>query len=119
VTAERTQDERRSYRRVQAHVTVRPVSILARAIPRRVNDVSLGGLRCYSDDRYPVGKRLELELFFDGDRSAIVLAEVVWLEELPAGAPARYDVGVRYIDCSEQSLILLQSVLQAAPAEPR
>ena len=53
MTAPSTKDERRSYNRVQAHVTVRPVSILARAIPRRVNDVSLGGLRCYSDDEFP------------------------------------------------------------------
>ncbi len=113
MTAPSTKDERRSYNRVQAHVTVRPVSILARAIPRRVNDVSLGGLRCYSDDEFPAGKRLELELFFTDGRSATLLAEVVWTEALPAGAPARFDVGMRYLDCSAESLALIQEAVKA------
>jgi hypothetical protein len=112
VTAPISPEERRSYNRVQAHVTVRPVSILARAVPRRVNDVSLGGLRCYSDDRYSPGKRLELELFFEQGRSAIILAEVVWVEELSTDAPARYDVGMRYLDCNAESLALLQAAMQ-------
>ena len=77
VTEQVQNDERRTFRRMQAHVSVRPVSILARAVPRRVGDMSLGGLRCYSDDEYQPGKRLELELFFLDGRSAIVLAEVV------------------------------------------
>ena len=49
--------ERRHFHRVEAPITVRPVSILAKAIPRRVNDVSLGGLRAYPDERYRVGMR--------------------------------------------------------------
>jgi hypothetical protein len=116
VTEPVSHDERRSYNRVPAHVTVRPVSILARAIARRVNDVSLGGLRSYSDDEYPIGKRLELELFFGDGRNAIILAEVVWIERLPAGSPAFFDVGMRYLDCSPESLELIQQAVQQARA---
>jgi len=107
-------DERRTFNRVQAHVTVRPVSILARAVPRRVMDMSLGGLRCYSDEQYPPGKRLELELFFLDGRSAVVLAEVVWTEALPAGAPAIFDIGLRYLDCTADSLALIRQAVQPA-----
>jgi hypothetical protein len=60
--------------------------------------VSLGGLRAYSDEAFLGGVRLELELLFQGTIYARVLAEVVWLEPLPEDAPARYHVGLRYID---------------------
>ena len=116
MTTPTAHDERRSFRRVQADVTVRPVSLLARAVPQRVNDVGLGGLRCYSDEDYRAGKRLELELFFTDRRSAVVLAEVVWTEALPAGSPARFDVGLRYVDCSPDSLALIRQVVEAGQA---
>lgn len=106
-------DERRTFRRIPAHVSVRPVSILARAVPRRVGDLSLGGLRCYSDEAYQPGKRLELELFFLDGKSAVVLAEVVWAEALPPGSPAPFDVGVRYLDASADSLALIRQAVQA------
>jgi hypothetical protein len=112
VTAPTKHDERRTFVRVQAHVMVRPASILARVVPRRVNDVSLGGLRCFSDDGHRPGERLELELRFPDGRSALVLAEVVWSEPLPAGAPARFDIGMRYVDCSPDSLALIRQAIQ-------
>jgi hypothetical protein len=104
--------ERRHYRRVNAPITVRPVSILASVVPHRVNDVSLGGLRAYSDERHRVGKRLELELTFPGGESAIVLAEVVWVETLSAGSPALYDVGMRYVDAAPRDLLRIQEAIQ-------
>jgi hypothetical protein len=107
--------ERRHFRRVDAPITVRPVSLLAHAVPLRVNDVSLGGLRAYSDERYRVGVRLELELSFPGGESATMLAEVVWVDELSPGAPARYEVGLRYVDATPDDLILLLQVVGAAP----
>lgn len=104
--------DRRHYRRVNAPITVRPVSILAGAVPHRVNDVSLGGLRAFSDERHKVGKRLELELTFPGGESATVLAEVVWVETLPTGSPAAYDVGMRYVDAAPGDLLLIQKAIQ-------
>lgn len=112
MTEQNQNDERRNFNRVQAHVSVRPVSILTRAVSRRVCDMSLGGLRCYSDEEYPKGKRIELELFFLDGRSAVVLAEVVWIETLPADAPARFDIGLRYLDCSPESLDLIRQAVQ-------
>lgn len=93
--------DRRQYRRVGAAIQVRPVSILAHAVPRRVLDMSLGGLRAYSDEPYRVGVRLELELLFRDKEHALVLAEVVWVQPLAPDAPARFDVGLRYVDAAE------------------
>jgi hypothetical protein len=115
VSTQPPNDERRTYNRVRAHVAVRPVSVLAHAVPRRVNDVSLGGLRCYSDEVRRPGERLELELFFTDGRTAVILAEVVWTEALPPGSPARFDIGMRYLDCSPDSLALVQQALKSTP----
>lgn len=93
--------DRRRFRRIAAPISVRPVSFLARSVPRRVNDASLGGLRAYSDEARRTGERLELELSFGDGDPATVLAEVVWIETLPEGAPARYDVGMRFIDATD------------------
>ena len=92
--------DRRRYRRIAAPISVRPVSFLARTIPRRVNDASLGGLRAYSDEPRRPGERLELELSFGDGAAVTVLAEVVWVEALTDGEPARYDIGMRFIDAS-------------------
>ena len=96
--------ERRRYRRLRAPILYRPVSALARRTPQRVNDVSLGGLRAYSDDEQKPGTRLELELLFQDGASATVLAEVVWVAPLLPGAPARFDVGLRFVDASPEDL---------------
>lgn len=108
--------DRRLFRRFDAAIFVRPVSILVRAIPRRAHDVSLGGICTYSDEHYRVGARLELELQLQGLGQAVVLAEVVWIQSTPAGAPARYDVGLRYVDANELDLGLIRRALAAQDA---
>jgi PilZ domain len=96
--------ERRRYRRLQAPILVRPVSALVYRAKQKVNDISLGGLRAYSDEKEKPGTRLELELLFSDGVSATVLAEVVWVESLPEGSPARFDVGLRFVDASSEDL---------------
>ncbi len=96
--------ERRRYRRLQAPILVRPVSALAYRAKQKVNDISLGGLRAYSDEKQKPGTRLELELLFSDGNSATVLAEVVWVEPLPEGSPARFDLGLRFVDASPDDL---------------
>lgn len=108
-----TEPDRRHYRRFDAAIQVRPVSILARAVPQRVRDVSLGGLRTYTDEVYRVGARLELELLFRDQPHAVVLAEVVWSQASSKGTPARFEVGLRYIDAAEPDLDLIRRALAA------
>jgi len=113
-----TELDRRQYRRVGAAIQVRPVSILAHAVPRRASDVSLGGLRAYADVPYRVGARLELELLFRDSEHSLVLAEVVWVQPLASDAPARYDVGLRYVDAAEPDLARIRRALADFEAQP-
>jgi hypothetical protein len=103
--------ERRQYRRIQAQLYCRPagVSILARH--HEAIDVSLGGVRIYSDEKYVLESLLKLELFVEGGQSVTYTAQVVWVDSLPAGSPAVYDVGLRFVDLRPEALALLSSVL--------
>lgn len=106
--------ERRHYPRLNAHVFWRSPGLSG---PRRpVKDVSLGGMRIYSDESIPVGTRLELELMLPGQSSLELLARVVWIERLPGGQPARCDVAVEFLDVPEQARDRLLAALSEAGA---
>ncbi len=108
-----SQPDRRRYRRVKAPILVRPLGplALAHAMSRKVSDISLGGVRSYSDEEYEPGTRLELELFLPDQTSVTVYAEVVWVQPLPQDAPARFDVGLRYVGASPEDLDRIAKVL--------
>jgi hypothetical protein len=98
-------EERRRYRRVRAPILVRPTGPLAAWNARPpVGDISMGGLRAYADEAQPIGTKLSMDLLFPTGAPAHVLVEVVWVQELGAGAPARYDVGMRFLDIRPEDL---------------
>lgn len=105
--------DRRRYRRVQAPLFVRPASALARAPARQLTNVSLGGLRAFTDETYKMKQRLEIELFLPDQTSVTLVAEVAWLQELPAGSPARYDVGMSFVEVEDADLEKIARVLDA------
>ena len=84
---------------------------LAVKLSRTVN-VSMGGARVFSDDRMKIGSKLNLELLPDPDTSVQVLARVAWIDELEDGAPARYDVGLEFLDVPEEMVSRLAAILQ-------
>lgn len=108
--------ERRKYPRLRANALVRPVGRFTQLRARPVNDLSAGGLRVYSDETYRPGERLELELLLPGSETVELVGQVVWTEPLPEGAPARFDVGIRYLEISDSGLQRIASVL--ATSEP-
>jgi len=105
-------DDRRKFHRVNAPVFCRPVGqpLFSR---RKAVDVSLGGLRVYADDPPMSGDRLELELFLPDQSEVMCTVEVVWVEELPEGSPARYDIGVKFVTISPGDRERLSTVLQS------
>jgi len=111
------EDERRKFRRLKAPVFYRPVglSLLKRLrgkdVRERAVDISLGGVRIYSDDELKVGSRLELDLFLPDDTTLATKAVVVWVHELPSGGPAKYDVGVRFDEMDDADHQRLSHVL--------
>ena len=103
---------RRAYRRVKAAGLVRPVGIFASSgATRGLGDISLGGLRVFSDDEHEPGHRFELELLLPRNERVLFVAEVVWVEALPGGSPARYDMGLKYVDVTPGDLQRISSVL--------
>ena len=80
--------------------------------PRReVGDIGLGGMRIYSDDFHSRGSRLEMELLLPRGDTVQLTVEVVWVDTLPPEGPARYDVGVRYVRATRETMDSLRGVL--------
>jgi len=103
--------DRSRYRRVRAPLVQRPVTWFALGMGRRAREADLGGLRAYSDDRLAPGRLFEVEVFLPDGTSATVVAEVARLDTLPEGAPARYDVWLRYVEVVPGDLARLAPVL--------
>lgn len=107
--------ERRKFKRVSAPIYARPLGGVSAPVgdpaKRNVQDISMGGVRVYTDDRYKKGNRLELELFLPSGESLTLLSEIVWVDELAPGAEAKYEVGLRYVDASPEELTALEAVL--------
>jgi hypothetical protein len=74
-------------------------------------DISLGGLRIYSDQEYRVGELLRLDIFFPRDLLVTFTAEVMWTKILGKGAPARFDLGLAFVELSPEALNVLLSAL--------
>jgi len=111
--------DRRQCRRIQAPLYVRPAGVRMLSRQRQPVDISLGGVRIYSDDPVRVGELLKLEFFLPEEEPATYTAEVVWVEPLGDDAPARFDVGLKFVELAPEALRLLMSVLgpvEDAPA---
>jgi hypothetical protein len=100
--------ERRKYHRIQAPVFCRPARV---QIMRRAIDVSMGGVRVYSDLELETGDELKMELFLPDGHPVEFTCRVAWIERLPKDAPAKFDVGLSFVDADEKSRRALQSVL--------
>ena len=111
-------NERRQYQRVRAPVLCRPAGFSLgqlfrknRADAEQAIDVSLGGLRIYSDEEIKIGTRLEVELFLPDRSSLICRVEVAWIESIPGGSPAAFDVGLRFTEIRTEDKDRLRTMI--------
>jgi|SRR5581483_5106898 len=104
-------DERRKYRRIQAPVYCRPAGVEFLVRKRQPIDISMGGVRIYSDTRFQSGELLKLEFFLPDAPPLVYTAEVVWIEELPKDAGAAFDVGLKFIQLEPEAARQLMTVL--------
>ncbi len=58
-----------------------------------------------------MGELLKMEFFLVDVPPVTYTAEVVWIEQLPDGSPARFDVGLKFIQLERDALQLLSKVL--------
>jgi PilZ domain len=103
--------DRRKDRRITAPLYCRPAGVKFLARQREPVDVSLGGVRIFSDDPLRVGELLKMEFFLPDIPPVTYTAEVVWIEPLPPASPARFDVGLKFIQLEPDALQLLTKVL--------
>ena len=92
--------------------------MLAHTVPRQLRDISVGGLRIHSDERFKPGTRFEADLVFEDHGTATSLAEVVSVEELPPGSAARFDVGINFIDASAELVERIRLALNLRGERP-
>ncbi len=107
--------DKRRFPRAKAPIFCRPAGFLK---PRlKIGNVSLGGLRIYSDTLYKEKKRLEIEIFLPNNESLVEIVQVVWIKELPPDSEALYDVGLEFIRLSPEDAQKIQMVLEMSPEE--
>jgi hypothetical protein len=78
----------------------------------RTQNMSLGGARVFSDDRLKIGTRLNLELLAGPESTVQVLARVAWIDDLGKAGPARFDVGLEFLDVPEEMMSRLAAILK-------
>lgn len=100
--------ERRKYRRIRAPLHYRPVDspIVGDAL-----DISLGGVRIYSHKKLAIGAIISLEIFRPDGPPAGYRAQVMWVSALREDAPARFDVGLRFVEIEPDALKFLMHVI--------
>lgn len=100
---------RRQYPRYNAPICYRSASLFSARKP--LVNISLGGIRIYSDEQFKIGKRLEIEVVLPDDTVLTCTTRVVWQKPLADGARARYDTGLQFLDISAEHLERLSGVL--------
>jgi hypothetical protein len=106
--------DRRRYPRVNADVLCKPAGLQLTHHKRNARDVSLGGMRVFSDERFEVASQLDLDVFVADGSTIRCWAQVVWLVELEPGAAAKFDLGLKFTDMAEPDIQRLASVLSRA-----
>ncbi len=82
---------------------------------RNTQDISLGGMRVFSDENFSVADRLDLDVLLPDGSAVRVWAEVVWVRELEPGGLSRFEVGLKFTDIAGPDLQRLASVFSSAP----
>jgi c-di-GMP-binding flagellar brake protein YcgR len=104
--------DRRRFPRVDADVVYRPAGLSLVHHHRNTQDISLGGMRVFSDEEFRIGSRLDLDILLADGSAVRCWAQVVWILKLKPHAPAGYDVGLKFMDMTPQDLQRLAAVLR-------
>ncbi len=102
--------ERRRFPRLPSPVYYRIAR--SQTLRQRVSNISLGGLRIYSDQRLDVGEQVDLELHFPNGFFGKGTARVVWIKDLPPKSGANYDVGLEFVKLPEEAVKELLEALK-------
>ena len=107
---------RTAYPRLLAPVYFTP-SALPRWLQRKrsPDGDSLGGVRVFTDERPAEDVPLRLEVFLVDGTTVTCRVRVAWVEPLPDGAPARFDVGLEFTALRPGDRERLSAVIGCSP----
>jgi c-di-GMP-binding flagellar brake protein YcgR len=107
-------DERRRFPRVKVPIYYRSARLLG---PRKpAHDMSVGGIRIYTDDELSVGRRLEIELFLPDGGSLNIDVRVAWVKALDRNDFSQYEAGLEFLAITpEQAQLLQRCVMDVQP----
>lgn len=103
---------RRRFPRLTTPVYYRPVNIFG--TDQQASNISLGGIRIYSNKPLKEKQLLEIELTLPDRKTVPALARVVWINALPPGSKALYDVGLEFTKLNPEAFQDLKSLLEKA-----
>jgi c-di-GMP-binding flagellar brake protein YcgR len=106
-----SRSDRRKYRRIRAPLHYRSVDSSPPLHHGEALDISLGGVRIYSHKALPIGAVIELEIFRPDGPPAAYKAQVMWVSPLGDDAPARFDLGLRFVEIEPNALTFLMRVI--------
>jgi hypothetical protein len=72
-------------------------------------------MRVFADEDFSLGSRLDLDIYLPDRTSVRCWAQVVWRLDLGASGPARFDVGLKFMDIAPHDIQRLATVLVPAP----
>ncbi len=106
------EQDRRRFSRVNAPIYFSYSSRFLPSLP--VSNVSLGGVRMFSDEKIAVGKRLNLTVTLPRGGMIECRGEVVWVKGLPEDSEANYDLGISFTDIAPSDRVALGEYLADA-----
>ena len=111
---DRKLSERKTYPRLQAPVYFSPAGFRWPGRRRGPASDPLGGVCVFTDEPPDQGAPLHVEIFLLDGTSVVCRVEVAWVDALGDGAPARYDVGLRFTAIQPNDRERLSAVLESA-----
>jgi hypothetical protein len=107
---DKSYEDRRRFPRLSKQVYYRLGK--SQSLRQRVSNISLGGVRIYSDERLDVDEEVELELHFPSGYFGRGSARVAWIKALPPDAGISYDVGLEFLEFSDEAIEELKKTLE-------
>ncbi len=105
-----TVNDRRRFRRVKTPILCQSFHFSLQR--ERIIDISLGGIRTFTDKKYKVGKKLDIELLLPDKSGIKCTVKVVWIDTLPEGSHSLYEIGLEFLKLPEYKLELLKSIIE-------
>lgn len=102
----------RRHPRTKANVHYRPTKIIGQKY--LVPNISLGGMRIFSNTHFKKGETVNIELSFADGQKTIVLARVAWVDAYPKDSDFIYELGLEFIHVPPYIMDTLKSELERA-----